>query len=334
MRRIITGISTIILIIIMLIFVDFSRIQENLIKISVFGILLFALIYSISFLFRTLRLQQIFLGLNRNTSFLTIFCSFGIGWGINEITPGKIGDLARMEFIHEKEKQVQLSKSLCGVSIERFVDLLILFVITCVIMLYMYVIGVGGMAKLNLQLYIGIGALLLVGSIIALLFLFFKTNWILNIIGKISKMLMKRLEGFLKNFLEGINEFREHKKRIIFTLFLSALTWFFETFTLVILFYLTGYEIDVFIIILAQILTFFTKTFPITPGGWIIAENAGALLIFLFYPSLLYSGLLSILILDHILRVAYILTYGISSSIAFNFKLKEIKKIDLMNTEN
>ena len=75
---------------------------------------------------------------------------------------------------------------------------------------------------------------------------------------------------------------------------------------------------------MAQIVTFFTKTFPITPGGWFISENVGALLIFLFYPSIPYLNILSVFILDHIIRTAYILMYGVASAVIFNFKFRKV----------
>ncbi len=329
-KRIIIALSTIFLVILMIIFVDFRVIMNNILKISLYGIILFIIVYTFSFLFRSIRLKEIFSGINFKTNLIHLFGSYGIGWGINEITPGKIGDLARIEVIHEKESQISLSKSVCAITIERYIDLFILFVITCFIMIYMYSIDVEGFRELNLSFYIGVGALLLIAGIIALVFLLFKTEFLLKIVGKFSDRLKHRLETFLKKFLEGMNDFRKNKEKILSVLLLSIPTWFLDAFTIVILFYLTGFEINFFIIILAQIVSFFTKTFPITPGGWIISENAGALLLLLFYPSLSYTSLLSIFILDHIIRTAYVLIYGITSSFLFNFKFKRFN-VDLIN---
>lgn len=331
-KRILIGISTIILIIIMLLFVDFREIQENLIKISFFGIILFILIYTLSFIIRTIRLKLIFKGLDIQTSYFALFGSFGIGWGINELTPGKIGDLARIEYIHQKEN-INISKSICGVTIERFIDLIIIFLFSCLTLFFLYFFDVKGTTDLNLHFYIGIGAFLLFGSVIVLILLFFKTDLILNLIGKISTRLRNRLESFLNRFLEGMNDFRKDKKKIFGATILSIPLWFFDTFTLVLLFYLVGYEIDIFIIILAQIIIFFTKIFPITPGGWVISENIGALLIFLFYPSIPYGSILSIFILDHAIRTVYVLTYGISSALAMNYKIKDLDFNHLNNNE-
>ncbi|MFX1392864.1 MAG: lysylphosphatidylglycerol synthase transmembrane domain-containing protein [Promethearchaeota archaeon] len=323
-KKILIGISTAILIIIMILYVDLQEIFYSLNKISIYGIILFALIYTLSFIFRTFKLKQIFKGLNLHTSYLPLFGSYGIGFGINELSPGKFGDLARIEFIRQKEKYVSLTKSTCGVSIERFLDLLVLFLFIYFATFYIYLNNIKGTTDLNLQLYLGIGAFILLSALIILTFLFFKTDWILKIVGKISKRLKNLMEGFLIKFFEGLNDFRKNKKNIIGVFALSIPAWLLDTLTLVLLFYLLDYEIDVFIIILAQIIVFFTKTFPITPGGWVISENVGALLIFLFYPSIPFNKLLTIFILDHAIRSAYILVYGTSSALGFNFKFKKL----------
>lgn len=324
-RRIIIGLSTIVLILIMIIFVDINKIIENLSKISFLGVFLFALIYFCVFILRTLRLKLIFQGLNLEVSSYTLFGSFGIGWGVNEITPGKIGDLVRIELIREREPGVGLSKSICGIAIERVIDILILFSITCIALLFMYLLDVEWNPELNLNFYIGLCALLLFGGLVVLVILFLRTEWILNIIGKISVKLRTLFEKFLKNFLEGINDFRKDPKKVLGVFALSILIWFLETLTLIIVFYLTGNVISVYIIIIAQIITFFTKTFPITPGGWFVSENVGALFIFIFYPSIPYNNLLSLTILDHMLRVGFIFIYGILSALALNFKFRKIE---------
>jgi uncharacterized protein (TIRG00374 family) len=198
-------------------------------------------------------------------------------------------------------------------------------IITCFALLFMYLGNIRENTILNLQLYVSFGLLLVLGGIFILILLIFKTDLILDLIGKVSTRLRNRAESFVHQFLEGLKEFRKQKQKMIKVLILSILTWFFETLTLVILFYFAGYEINIFIIILAQIVIFFTKTFPITPGGWIISENVGALLIFLFYPSMEYNSILAIFFLDHLLRMLYVLVFGTISAITFNFKINEMK---------
>ncbi len=155
----------------MLYFIDFSLIIRNITKISIYGIVLFVLIYSLTFILRTYRLKIIFRGLNSDASFLNLFGSFGIGWGVNEIIPGKFGDLVRLEFIRQKENNLNRSKILCGISIERFTDLAILLLITSFTLLYLYFNEIKGTSELKLTFYIGIGALILLCSLIIVLIL-------------------------------------------------------------------------------------------------------------------------------------------------------------------
>ncbi|MFX1420131.1 MAG: YbhN family protein, partial [Promethearchaeota archaeon] len=235
----------------------------------------------------------------------------------------KIGDIAKMEYIHQKENSLPFSKSFCAVIIERFIDLIILFSITCFTLVFIYLSNISLSTQINLNLFVGIGALIILIGFILLLLLFFKTEWVLRIIEKISPKLKKLIEKFINRFVEGMKDFRRDTKRIAWVFLLNIPTWFFESLTLVILFYLAGYNINFFIIILAQILTFFTKTIPITPGGWGVSEIAGATLISIFYPVIpTYENILSIFILDHILRIVYVFIYGGISTISINFKFK------------
>ncbi|MHA1766873.1 MAG: lysylphosphatidylglycerol synthase transmembrane domain-containing protein [Promethearchaeota archaeon] len=323
-KKILVGMLTLILIVVMFIFVDIQNIIFNLKKISFLGLAFFSLIYSAVFLLRAFRLKLIFSALNINTPYFLIVGAFGIGWAINEITPGKIGDFIRIEVLHQKVHTLPLSKSTCGVVIERFIDLLILFSISSYALFYMYLNNIQGTTSINLQLPLIIGALIILGGIIFILLLFLKTRWVLNLISLFSKKLKNFLEKFLKNFLEGISDFRQNFKKSFLVIALSLPIWVLESFTLLLLFFLAGYKFNVFIIIISQIILFFSKTFPITPGGWILSENVGALIVFLFYPTMLYNNILSIFILDHIIRIAYILIYGLISSFFLNIKFKKL----------
>jgi uncharacterized protein (TIRG00374 family) len=307
----------------MIFYVDLQTIVDNLRKISFLGLFLFALVYTLSFIFRSYKLKIIFQGINLNLKYSTIYCAIGAGWAINEITPAKLGDLAKIEYIHQKEPGCTFSKCLCGVIIDRVIDLIILFSISCFALLLMYINNVIGTANLELQLFIGFGALILGGALVFSLLLFFRPEWILNKTDKLPKKLREYFKKFLKNFIEGVNDFRRHRKKILLTLLYNIPTWFFESLTLVIFFYLVGFEISFLIIILAQILTFFTKTIPLTPGGWVISEIIGAVFISIFYPYIPYSNIISLFILDHIIRVIYVFIYGGISVISINFKFRE-----------
>jgi len=323
-KRILIACVTIAIIVIMILYVDFQTILLYLQRISIWGIFLFSVVYTLAFIFRAFKLKLVFNGINLEPNYFIIYGAIGTGWAINELTPAKLGDFVKMEYIRQKESNFPLSKCLCAVLVDRFIDLIILFSITCFTLLYIYLSNVTYITELNLHFFIIMGALLLFIGVLGLTLLFFKTDWILSITERISPKLKKLLEKFIIRFVEGLKDLRKDKKNMLLIVLYNIPTWLFESLTLVILFYLIGFPINIFIIMLAQIVTFFTKTIPITPGGWGVSEIIGALLLSVFYPAIPYNEILSVFILDHILRVVYVFLYGGISTIAINFKFKDV----------
>ena len=333
-KRILIACVTLAIIILMIVYVDFQTILLNLQRISIWGIFLFFVIYTLAFIFRAFKLKLVFNGINLEPNYFIIYGAIGTGWAINELTPAKLGDFVKMEYIRQKEHNFPLSKCLCAVLIDRFIDLIILFSITCFTLLYIYFSSVTYITQLNLDFFIIIGAIILFIGVVGLMLLFFKTDWILSITNKISPKLKKLLERFIVRFVEGLKDLRKDKKRILLILLYNIPTWLFESLTLVLLFYLIGFQMNIFIIMLAQIVTFFTKTIPITPGGWGVSEIIGALLLSLFYPAIPYNEILSVFILDHILRMVYVFIYGGISTIAINFRFKDIDTKKFKNSNS
>ena len=332
-KRILIGCVTVAIIVLMIVYVDFQTILLNLQRISIWGILFFSVIYTLAFIFRAFKLKLVFNGINLEPKYSTIYGAIGTGWAINELTPAKLGDFVKMEYIRQKETNFPLSKCLCAVLVDRFIDLIILFSITSITLVYIYLSSVTYVNQLNLDFFIIIGAIILFIAVLGLILLFFKTDWILSIINKISPKLKNLLERFIIRFVEGLKDLRKDKKGIILILIYNIPTWLFESLTLVIFFYLLGYPMNIFIIMLAQIVTFFTKTIPITPGGWGVSEIIGALLLSIFYPVIPYNEILSVFILDHILRLVYVFIYGGISTIAINFKFKDINTKNFKNSD-
>ena len=126
------------------------------------------------------------------------------------------------------------------------------------------------------------------------------------------------------NFKEGMKKFKGNKKIFSYVISLGIPTWFTDASIIILFFYILGYELNILLLILAVILVFFSKSIPITPGGWGISENIGALFIFFFYPEIAFIEILSIFIIDHLFRTAYLYLYGGYSLFHYNIKLREV----------
>jgi len=332
-KRILIGILTIILIVFMLFVVDFPDLISKIVLIGPWGTLLFVLAYTIAFHFRAYKLKLIFKGLSQPIKYTTSYFSIGATFVINDLTPGKVGDLAKI-FIIKDQEDMRLSESVAGIAIERILDLILLFIISCFALIYLYFSNLDETGNIiilgqSIQFYLIIGALLILAVLIFFILLIYKTDFVVNILSKISKKLGYYLERFLYNFKKGIKKFKDHKKELVYIILLGFPSWFFDATIVVIFFYFLGYDLNIFVLVLAAILLFFSKTFPITPGGWGISENIGALFVFIFYPTLPYVEILSIFIIEHLFRSAYLFFYGGYSIFHYNFKLKEAKEMEI-----
>ncbi len=332
-KKILIGLCTIILIIFIILLVDFSNVIKKILIIGVGGVFVFSIMYTVTFISRALKLKLIFKGIDRKTKFSTSYFSIGIAFIINDLIPTKIGDFAKIGIIKDQEN-ITLNESIGATATERILDIGTLFFISSGTLIYLYIfnsseIGSNLLFGITLQFYIAIGALLLICIFILLILFLYKSELTLKVIGKISSKLMVYLKNLIVNFRIAMKKFKRHKTELAAILFLEGFIWIIESLIGVFFFHLLGYKLNILILILAQLLKFFSKIFPITPGGWGISENLAAIFILIFYPELPFIEILSIFIVDHILRSAYLLLYGGYSIFHYNFKLKEIESIKI-----
>ena len=330
-KRLIIGIATILLLIFMVFFVDFYSLIQRILMVGIPGLIIFILSYTVAFLLRSYKLKMIFEGLEKNVSFSTSYFSIGAAFVINDLTPAKLGDFAKIFIIKDKEN-IRLSESAAAIAIERILDLILLFFISCFALIYLYISNYGESSSRlilgqTIQFYLIIGALIIVAILILIILLFYKTEFILKILQKISPKLAYYIGRFVINFKEGMKSFKNHKKKLTYIILIGFPTWIIDAALVILFFNPLGYDVNIFLLILAKILTFFSKTFPITPGGWGISENVGTLFIFFFYPGIAYSVILSVFIIDHLFRSAYLLIFGGYSIFHYNFSLKQIKDV-------
>ena len=329
-KRILIGLGTLILICFMFIIVDFYSLILKISEIGILGISFFVTVYILAFFFRAYKLKLIIKGLDQEIKYQTSFFSIGVCFFLNDLIPGKLGDLAKIGIVKDQEN-IKLSESVCGIMIERVLDLIILFVISGVALIYLYfnifennddftILGQ------NLQFLLAIGAIIIVVMIFFLSLVIYRTQSIIDFLKKFSNKLATLLGKFIINFKEGMKNYKNHKKELIYIIILGFITWILDAFIIVIFFYFLGYRLNIIVLILAVILLFFSKIFTITPGGWGISENVGALVIFLFYPHIPFLEILSVFIIDHLFRSVFLFFYGGYSMLHYNFKLKKAEQ--------
>jgi len=330
-KRFIINLITIVLIILMIILIDFSELIAKISMIGLWGTLIFIILYTIAFFLRAYKLKLIFKGLNQPIKFSSSYFSVGASFFINDITPGQLGDMVKV-FILKDRENIRLTESFTGIAIERGLDFLILFMINFFALIYLYLTRFGELENRailgqNLQFFLLLGVVVIIIVLILLLVLLYKQDFIIKIIKKISNKLGGYLERFLSNFKNGLYKFKDNKKEFLYIILLNISMYIINAFILVIFFIFLEYNLNVFIIILACLVLFFSRIIQITPGGWGISENVGALFILIVYPEIAYLDILVVFFIDHLLRSAYLFFYGGYSLLHLNFKLKEARKL-------
>ena len=213
-KRFIIGTATVILIIFMILFVNFASLIQKMINIGLFGLLAFIITYTIAFILRAYKLKLIFKGIRQEISYSTSYFSTGASFFINGVIPGKIGDLAKI-FIIKDQENIGLGESTAGIAIERILDLILLFIISCFALFYSYLSNIGEASSreilgLSIQFYLIVGTILIIGILFLIFLLLYKTETIINIIAKISPKIGNYIRRFIINFKRGIKGLREN----------------------------------------------------------------------------------------------------------------------------
>ena len=107
---------------------------------------------------------------------------------------------------------------------------------------------------ISIQYYLIIGAVIIVGLLILIFLLLYKTETIIKIIAKISPKIADYLRRFISNFKSGFNQLKKNKINLIYVILLGFPVWFIDGFIVVIFFYVLGYtEINIMILVLAKL---------------------------------------------------------------------------------
>ena len=120
------------------------------------------------------------MGINQEISYSTSYFSIGTSFFINAVVPGKVGDIAKI-FIIKDQENIALGESTAGIAVERIFDTILLFIISCFALICLYVGSIEESSSieflgLSIEFYLILGAILIIGILILMLLLLYKTN--------------------------------------------------------------------------------------------------------------------------------------------------------------
>ena len=116
--------------------VNFAQVLDSLTAINPLYILVFAFGMAAQFLVRAYRWGILLSPYKRNIPLKTLFNFTVIGFFLNTIVPGKLGEPGRAILISHKEN-IKKSSGLASVLVERLIDILVILVIFLISLLFM-----------------------------------------------------------------------------------------------------------------------------------------------------------------------------------------------------
>ena len=314
-----------ILIILQIQFIGFKQLLTLWASINLLFVIFLILCYSVQFLFRAWVWIRISREMNIPLSFFTAYFSIGIGWMVNEILPAKLGDLVRIDAVVQNH-DIPFGESTASVVFQRLVDLSVVLLIGGFSLLF-YGIKVGSSEMISESnvfygFLFGIGLIFVVICFIT--FLIKYPSFIKRIASKLSPKVEKFVSELIDPFITAIKFIKKPQVLFIKITGLSFSYWLLDILTFYFAFNAAGISISPFLAIFAGVITYLIKMFPLTPGGWGIAESVAALFIYSINSTITVESTLFVLIMAHAIVFIYSCIFGIIGLWLFSIRKKSL----------
>jgi uncharacterized protein (TIRG00374 family) len=324
--------------------VPFSELLSYLASINYFWVLPALVVVMISFWLRAVRWRIILMS-TQEIPVSHAFHPMMIGFMINCVLPGRLGEIARPVILQKKEK-IPFTTGLATVAAERTFDiclLLLLFIVTVSAIrirpdvqltfgkyhLNRATLDIifSGMLKLGIVLISGI-ILITIGKVREFFYgiimgapnlLFFVGR---NIKDALRQKLCKPLIGIMENMAQGFALIR-YPKRVILCSIFSFLIWSLAAFS----YYLfslgsPGINLTFFELSVVMVIICFFISLPSIPGWWGLWEAAGVFALSLFGVSSREAA--GFTLANHALQVFPVIIVGLASAMIISVDIRQM----------
>lgn len=324
--------------------VPFDELRSYIGSIDGFWAGISVLMVVLCFVLRTMR-WQIIVGSARKIGFLQAFHPLMIGFMINCILPGRVGEVAR-PIILKKNERIPFSTGLATVAAERIFDIIFLLIFFALVLITIEIdpdldmtfgtfhlnretlISVGaGMGKLSIILIAGIVMLTieksrrLVKKLIGIIpAMFFWTGPAAR--EKIRLKICMPLSGLIDHLSDGF-ELLKHPEKIGICLGLSSLIWGLSAFS-----YYTmalgcsGISLSFLEISAVMIIICFFIALPSVPGFWGLWEAGGIFALTLFGVSTSHAA--GYTLANHAVQMFPVILIGLGSAVTTGINIFKI----------
>ncbi len=334
--------------------VPFADLATYLTTINYFWILPAVFIALISFVIRTLRWQFI-LGAAHTISFWQAFYPLMIGFMLNCILPGRIGELARPAILQKKDN-IPFSTGLATVAAERLFDIILLIILAITVFAFVHIdpaldipfgkyhlnretlltIG-GGLFKLSAALIAGVIIIsfsvsrkVVTRLIMAFPAIFFFAGS--DFKSRMQKKICTPLIGFLENFALGFVMIKNPKKMGI-CIVLSTIIWSLAALSYYVMALgCPGIRLSYFEITAVMIIICLFIALPSVPGYWGLWEAGGVFALSLFGISA--KEALGFTLANHVIQIVPVIIAGLVSAMIMGVNVWQISSYNEYKKRN
>jgi uncharacterized protein (TIRG00374 family) len=251
-----------------------------------------ALVYSLTFLILSSRWRMILRRMGEDLPFLTAYQAFAGGMIISDLTPGRIGEFSRPLLVKD---QIDLSRGIASVAIDRYADIITIFIL-----------GLSGMLLLAEH---GLYLILAYSTIFSMVILssafWFKRPFIINQIKRLGSSRIDRIVSALDDALSSVADI---KGLMLRSVLLTAVAWITHALRVVLIAKSVGYDVPLQMLFLLQPLVSALSLVPVTVSGLGLVEGGLAALLAGFGVPV-GTGI-SIALMDRAITVAFHILVG------------------------
>lgn len=324
--------------------VPFADLATYLTTINYFWILPSVFIALISFVIRTIRWRFI-LGAAHTISFWQAFHPMMIGFMLNCILPGRIGELARPVILQQRDK-IPFSTGLATVAAERLFDIILLILLSITVFASVHIdpaldisfgkyhlnretlVAIGtGMFKLGAALIAGIIIISFSATrkivkrlIMALPAVFFFMGS--DFKNRMRERICTPVTGFLENFALGFALIKNPKK-VGICIVLSIIIWSLAALSYYVMALgCPGIRLSYFEIMAVMIIICLFIALPSVPGYWGLWEAGGVFALSLFGISA--KEALGFTLVNHVIQMVPVIIVGLVSAMIIGVNVWQI----------
>ena len=313
------------ILLILIYYVGFEKFLNIIFQTSPYWIIASVIIYAISWIFRTLRLEKFTTHAGENLTLFDLFKLYISSYALNVILPVKVGDAAIVGYL--KMKGVNIGMSAAIVLQTRILDILALILLSIPALILLF--EKSAATWIRTMIFICI----LVVAVPIGIVLLDKNKIFSGILEKLKNRwkhkTLKLLAEKAMDAYEGYYEIVSNKRLLVSSVLLSVMIWLFEALTCYTVSIAVGAQIPIIAVIFAVSIANVGKCIPATPGAVGIYEGILVAVLLLF--GILPDIAIAIAILDHLIKNLFILMIGVPATTSIGMDVSKLYKRRIFN---